>query len=79
MNLLARIFGYMTAAEAKKHGCTHEGSFLGIPVWYGNLDKEGPLVIGKFDLLDRLIPYWQALFCAMVPMGVYPLKVKREI
>lgn len=33
------MLGYMSAAEAKKEGFTHSGSYWGIPLWI-NVDKD---------------------------------------
>nr|WP_286946263.1 hypothetical protein [Pseudomonas sp. UBA6718] len=47
--------GYTTAAEAKALGCTHHGSYYGIPIWMGDIDSEAPLVFAKWAPLDYLI------------------------
>ncbi|NNN24367.1 hypothetical protein [Pseudomonas nitroreducens] len=50
------LLGYTTAHEAKALGCTHHGSYYGIPIWMGDVDSEAPLAFAKWAPLDLLIP-----------------------
>jgi len=49
------MLGYTTKSEAIEAGCTHYGSYYGIPVWMGEVDSEAPLVFAKWAPLDLLI------------------------
>jgi hypothetical protein len=52
---MSGALGYSTASEAKGLGCTHHGSYYGIPVWMGDIDSEAPLVFAKWAPLEPLI------------------------
>lgn len=80
------MLGYTTAAEAKALGCTHYGSYYGIPLWMGDGDSEAPLVFAKWAPLDYLIlPFSciEALLCPLVhgpdAVPMFMFKVKGEI
>lgn len=49
------MLGYTTKREAIQCGCTHYGSYYGIPIWMGDVDSEAPLVFAKWAPLDFLI------------------------
>jgi len=49
------MLGYTTKKEAVAHGCTHHGSYYGIPLWMGDVDSEAPLVFAKWAPLDLMI------------------------
>ena len=49
------MLGYTTKREAIQHGCTHHGSYYGIPLWMGDVDSDAPLVFAKWAPLDLLI------------------------
>lgn len=49
------MIGYTTAKMAKGLGCTHHGSYYGIPIWMGDIDSEAPLVFAKWAPLDLLM------------------------
>ena len=60
--------GYTPAAEAKALGCTHHGSYYGIPTWMGDIDSEAPLVFAKWAPLDYLI-----LLASIIEGLLFPL------
>lgn len=82
------MLGYTTTNVAKQMGCTHYGSYYGIPIWMGDIDREAPLVFAKWAPLDYLIPAFsiiEGLLFPLVhgpheqPMFMFMFKVKGEI
>ena len=60
--------GYTTAAQAKAHGCTHHGSYYGIPTWMGDIDSEAPLVFAKWAPLDLAIILFSIIEGLLFPL-----------
>lgn len=52
------MFGYMTAKQAKAEGFTHHGSYLGIPIWIGDIDRI-PIVATKWEPMELTMTVFQ--------------------
>ena len=54
---------YMTRQRALKAGFTHHGSYHGIPMWMGGVDKNGgiPIVCAKVQVLEHLVTLFHFL------------------
>lgn len=66
------ILGYTTKAEAIAAGCTHHGSYYGIPLWMGDIDSEAPLVFAKWAPLDFLIGVFAMVENLLAPLVYGP-------
>lgn len=80
------MLGYTTALEAKALGCTHYGSYYGIPIWLGDIDGEAPLAFAKWAPLDYLILPFSVIEGLLFPLvhgpdapPMFMFKVKGEI
>lgn len=80
------MLGYTTALEAIALGCTHHGSYYGIPIWLGDIDGEAPLAFAKWAPLDLLIPVFSCIEGLLFPLvhgadaqPMFMFKVKGEI
>lgn len=66
------MIGYTTQAEAIAAGCTHHGSYYGIPLWMGDIDSEAPLVFAKWAPLDCLIGVFAMVEYLLAPLVYGP-------
>lgn len=80
------MLGYTTATEAKALGCTHYGSYYGIPLWMGAIDSDAPLAFAKWAPLDYLIQPFSIIEGLLFPLvhgpdaqPMFMFKVKGEI
>ena len=80
------MLGYMTEKAAKAFGCSHHGSYYGIPLWMGDIDSEAPLVFAKWAPLDLIIPIFSMIEGLLWPLvhgrdtePMFMLKVKQAI
>lgn len=80
------MIGYTSAKMAKALGCTHHGSYYGIPIWLGDLDSEAPLAFAKWEPLELLIELASYIEALLFPIAhgpearpMFRLKVKDEI
>lgn len=62
------MLGYTTKQEAANLGCTHHGSYFGIPTWMGDIDSEAPLVFAKWAPLE-----WAIEAASYIQMALWPL------
>lgn len=62
------MLGYTTAIEAKRIGCSHYGSYYGIPIWMGDIDSQAPLAFAKWAPLDYLIPVFSVIEGFLFPL-----------
>lgn len=60
--------GYTTKAEAIAAGCTHHGSYYGIPLWMGDVDSDCPLVFAKWAPLEWLMMGFTYIECLLWPL-----------
>lgn len=80
------MLGYCTKKEAIEHGCTHNGSYYGIPCWMGDIETDCPLVFAKWAPLDYLMVLFSYVEGFIWPMihgadvePAFMFKVKGEI
>jgi len=80
------MLGYVTEKAAKASGCSHHGSYYGIPLWMGDIDSEAPLVFAKWAPLDFVIPVFSLIEGLLWPLvhgrdtePMFMFKVKQAI
>ncbi|KEQ11251.1 hypothetical protein GZ77_26165 [Endozoicomonas montiporae] len=79
------MLGYVSVKEAKKYGCTHHGSYYGIPVWLDILDQGSLVMMAKWSPMDYAIDCVSVLEGIIRPLrfpdepNCFQVKVLREI
>lgn len=75
-------FRVVRVQEARAAGATHEGTFLGLPVWAKEPHGYEPMVFAKWNAVDWLLPVLAVLFVFFAWVAGdgeadFPLKVRR--
>ena len=77
------MIGYMTKADALRHGFTHHGRMYGVPIWIAEPHSEGPMVAAKFVPFEMWLSFgtFVVQFMHMIDEDLpgFPIIVGRRI